>query len=283
VTGFYGKRQRSASPEAAERPRAPPRAITTAEFLKFASENGYVVKPTAWYLRRLRKAIAARLILPTTRDLYQEPSFTLYGFPAAVLQAFADPFLHEPSIELSKPLPKVLKLEVRSLRVLHEMLQLQLLDPQYEGGLRFVRPAKVKYVRAMTAAVLPFVMVAKGDDLMVSFKYILIDSLGAITPPKEMEWSDIDDRRARIVVLQQMRAALAREKKTPRLTASLRRQVDPDWEGSEEEDAVEEADDNATEVGEEDPPAEGEPAEPAEPPEPEPDPPDSPPPPPREM
>eukprot|EP00966_Prymnesium_polylepis_P039679 921061-Prymnesium_polylepis.1 len=127
------------------------------------------------------------------------------------------------------------------------MLQLQLLDPQYEGGLRFVRPAKVKYVRAMTAAVLPFVMVAKGDDLMVSFKYILIDSLGAITPPKEMEWSDIDDRRARIVVLQQMRAALAREKKTPRLTASLRRQVDPDWEGSEEEDAVEEADDNATE------------------------------------
>ena len=80
-----------------------------------------------------------------------------------------------------------------------------------------------------------------------------------------------------------MRAALAREKKTPRLTASLRRQVDPDWEGSEEEDAVEEADDNATEVGEEDPPAEGEPAEPAEPPEPEPDPPDSPPPPPREM
>ena len=128
MTGFYGKRQRSASPEAAERPRAPPRAITTAEFLKFASENGYVVKPTAWYLRRLRKAIAARLILPTTRDLYQEPSFTLYGFPAAVLQAFADPFLHEPSIELSKPLPKVLKLEVRSLRVLHEMLQLQLLD-----------------------------------------------------------------------------------------------------------------------------------------------------------
>jgi hypothetical protein len=50
-----------------------------------------IVKPTSWYLRRLRKAIAARLILPTTRDLYQEPSFTLYGFPAAVLQAFADP------------------------------------------------------------------------------------------------------------------------------------------------------------------------------------------------
>eukprot|EP00966_Prymnesium_polylepis_P300841 6951582-Prymnesium_polylepis.1 len=104
------------------------------------------------------------------------------------------------------------------------MLQLQTLDPQYEGGVRFVRPAKVKYVRAMTAAVVPFVMVAKGDDLLVSFKYILIDSLGAITPPKEMEWTDIDDRRSRIVVLAQMRAALAREKKIPRLTGSLRRQ-----------------------------------------------------------
>ena len=37
-----------------------------------------------------------------------------YGFPAAVLKAFADPVLHEPSIQLTKPLPKVLKLEVGS-------------------------------------------------------------------------------------------------------------------------------------------------------------------------
>ena len=260
-----------------------------AEFQKFASENGYIVKPTSWYLRRLRKAIAARLILPTMRDLYQEPSFTLYGFPAEVLRAFADPVLHEPSIKLSNPLPKVLKLEVLSLRVLHEMLQLQTLNPQYEGGLRFVKPAKVKWVRVVTAAVLPFVIVSKGDDLLVSFKYILIDSLGAITPPKEMPWSDIDDKRARIVVLQQMRTAMAREKKTPRLAGSLRRQVEPDWEESEEEDAVEEAvDDNAAEAGsdleEEEPPAEGGPPEPEpEPPEPETEPPDSPPPPPRTM
>ena len=99
-----------------------------------------------------------------------------------------------------------------------------------------------------------------------------------------MPWSDIDDKRARVVVLQQMRAAMGREKKTPRLSASLRRQVDPEWEESEAEDAVEEAvDDSATEAGsdveEEEPLAEGEPPEPEpEPPEPE-EPPDSPPPP----
>ena len=225
--------------------------MTDAMFKEYALANGYVVQKTSWYLTRLRKAIAARLIFPNAREMYQEPSFTLPGFPRAVLTAFCNDFLSETAIRLTKPAGH-LKLEVLSLRVLHTMLQLQLVGPQYQGGLRFVRPAKVKKVRAMVAATLPFVIVSKGDDLLVSFKYVLIDQLGAITPPKELAWTDIDDRRARVVVLAQMREALARTKKTPRLCGLLRRQVEPEYESEEEADVeVEEEveDENATEAG----------------------------------
>ena len=223
--------------------------ITEVQFKEYALANGYVVQKTSWYLKRLRKAIATRLIFPNSREMYQEPSFTLPGFPRAVLTAFCNDFLSEPAIRLTKPAGH-LKLEVLSLRVLHAMLQLQLVGPQYQGGLRFVRPAKVKKVRAMVAATLPFVIVSKGDDLLVSFKYVLIDQLGAITPPKELAWTDIDDRRARVVVLAQMREALARTKKTPRLCGLLRRQVEPEYESEEEADVeVEEEDENATEAG----------------------------------
>ena len=66
-TGFYGKRPReglSADLRVAEPPLV---TITEVQFKEYALANGYVVKKTSWYLTRLRKAIAARLIFPNAR------------------------------------------------------------------------------------------------------------------------------------------------------------------------------------------------------------------------
>jgi hypothetical protein len=115
------------------------------------------------------------------------------------------------------------------------MLDLGQVSSLYEGGVKFVKAAKVKRVRALLSVCLPFILVARGDDIKVSFKYVLVDEEGGITPPKEVAWTNLDERRSRIVILEQMKVAMARPKARPKLSTKLRRQVEPDYVSEEEE------------------------------------------------
>ena len=232
---FYGnKRELLCSPSASAAP-TPPRKITREEFLSYARDNNLVITELSQLVDRLRQNICSRLLLPNLRDLYQEPAFTLQNFPEEVLRSLCEGFLGEPGFTLSMLSGGGLKLDVWSLRLLHKMLDLRQVSSLYEGGVKFVKPAKVKRVRALLSVCLPFILVARRDDIKVSFKYVLVDEEGGITPPKEVAWTDLDERRSRIVILEQMKVAMARAKARPRLSAKLRRQVEPEYVSDEEE------------------------------------------------
>ena len=190
-----------------------------------AFEHSYHVKLLPELLQTLRKSIACRLIQLNLRDLYQEPSYTLGNFPPEALRFLCDEFLGEPGFNLSIPQAHCLKLSVHSLRLLHRMLDLGQVGPLYQGGLRFVKSAKQKMVRSIISIALPFVMVSQGEDTKVSFKYVLVDEDGGITPPKEIAWNDLEERRSRIVILEQMKLAAAQPSKQPPLSPRLSLQL----------------------------------------------------------